>query len=203
MTSVSAELTSARLFTESNTVLPHALYARECGYSIIPLKGGPNRASGKQPRIKWQTYQSEHASSDQIERWFRGGTSAYGIVCGQISQLIVIDFDEPDAQAKFMQKFPHLMNTYIVQSGGRGTLHLYFEVDFPVRTTKIQGGDLKAEGSYVVGAGSTIAGGTWKLSRDVPLKRISRKDLNDVMSVFSIVRRPRLQPVIKNIPNNT
>ncbi len=53
--------------------------------------------------------------------------------------------DEPDAQATSIQKFPHLMNTYIVKSGGRDTPHLYFEVDFPVRTTKIRGGDLKAE----------------------------------------------------------
>ncbi len=203
MTSVLAELSSARLSTELNTVLSYALNAYDCGCSVIPLKSGRNRAAGKQPRIAWQTYQTQHASSVQIEQWFKGRTSAYGIICGQISQLIVIDFDEPDAQANFIQRFPHLMNTYIVKSGGRGTLHLYFEVDFPVRTSKIRGGDLKAEGSYVVGAGSTIAGGKWEVFRDVPLKRISQKELDNVMSVFGIVRPPSTpQTFIQEIPKN-
>ena len=203
MTSVQAEFGSARTFTELNTVLSYALDARECGCSVIPLKGGRNSVIGKQPRIAWQTYQTQQASSDQIEQWFKGGTSAYGIVCGQISQLIVIDFDEPDAQATFIQKFPHLMDTYIVKSGRRGTLHLYFEVDFPVRTSKIRGGDLKADGSYVVGAGSTIAGGTWEIFRDVPLKRITQHELDNVMSVFGIVQPPPILPtVVEDIPRN-
>jgi len=182
MTAVQAEFGSARTFTELNTVLSYALDAHQCACSVIPLKGGRNQVTGKQPRIPWQAYQIQRASSDQIEQWFSSGTSAYGIVCGHVSRLIVIDFDEPDAQAKFIQKFPHLTDTYIVKSGGRGTLHLYFEVDFPVRTTKIRGGDLKAEGSYIVGAGSTIAGGTWEIFRDVPLKSITQQELDKVMS---------------------
>jgi hypothetical protein len=203
MTSVQAELSSARLSTELNTVLSRALNARECGCSVIPLKGGRNRVTGKQPRIAWQSYQKQHASAVQIEEWFRGGTSAYGIVCGQISRLIVIDFDEPDAQAKFIRKFPHLMDTYIVMSGGRATLHFYFEVDFPVKTTKIRGGDLKAEGSYVVGAGSQIAGGKWEVFNDVPLKHISQKELDNTLLVFGITRSlPTPKPVIEYIPNN-
>ena len=203
MTSVQAEFGSARIFTELHTVLSYALDAHQCGCSVIPLKGGRNQVTGKHPRIAWQIYQTQQPSSDQIDQWFKGGTSSYGIVCGQISRLIVIDFDEPDAQSKFIQKFPHLMDTYIVKSGGRGTLHLYFEVDFPVRTSKIRGGDLKAEGSYVVGAGSQIAGRKWEIFRDVPLKRISRQELDSVMSVFGIVR-PSFIPekVIENIPHN-
>jgi len=113
MISVQAELSSARLFTESNTVLSHALHAREWGYSIIPLKGGRNRVTGKHPRITWQDYQKKCASTEQIEEWFGGRISAYGIVCGHVSQLVVIDFDEVEAQAKFIQKFPQLTHTYI------------------------------------------------------------------------------------------
>jgi hypothetical protein len=203
MTSVQAEFGSARIFTELNTVLCYALDAHQCGCSIIPLRGGRDQVTGKQPRIAWQTYQAQHASSNQIEQWFKDGASAYGIICGQISRLIVIDFDEPDTQAKFIQRFPHLMDTYIVKSGGRGTLHLYFEIDFPVRTTKIRGGDLKAEGSYVVGAGSQIASRKWETFRDVPLKRISRQELDSVMSVFGIVRTSFIpEKVIENIPHN-
>ena len=195
MTSVQAELSSARLFTEPNTLLCHALNARECGYSVIPLKGGRNHVTGKQSRISWQAYQKQHASEKQIEEWIDSGTPAYGIVCGQVSRLIVIDFDESEAQTKFIQKFPKLTHTYIVKSGGRGTLHFYFKVDFPVKTTKIRGGDLKAEGSYVVGAGSQIGGGTWEVFNDAPVKQISLKELDEVLSVFGIAR-----PVIPQSP---
>jgi len=200
MTSVQAELSSARLFAEPNTVLSNALHARECGYSVIPLKGGRNHVTGKHPRIAWQAYQKQHASELEIEEWFRGGASAYGIVCGQVSQLIVIDFDEADAQAKFIQKFPQLTRTYIVKSGGRGTLHFYFEVDFPVKTTKIRGGDLKAEGSYVVGAGSQIAGGVWEVFNDSPVKKLSQNELNEMLSVFGITRPIMSQPSVEHTP---
>ncbi len=200
MTSVHAELSSARLFTEPNTVLSHALNAHECGYSVIPLKGGRNRATGKQPRISWQAYQKQHASNEQIENWFNANISAYGIVCGQVSRLIVIDFDVVEAQVKFIQKFPQLTHTYIVKSGGRGTLHFYFEVDFPVKTTKIRGGDLKAEGSYVVGAGSQIAGGVWEVFNDSPVKQLSQKQLDEVLSVFGIARSVMSQPSVEHIP---
>ncbi len=200
MTSVQAELSSARLFSESNTVLSHTLHARECGYSIIPLKGGRNRVTGKQPRISWQAYQSQKASNEQIENWFNAGISAYGIVCGEVSRLIVLDFDEPEAQTKFIQKFPQLTRTYIVKSGGRGMLHFYFEVDFHVKTTKIRGGDLKAEGSYVVGAGSQIAGGKWEVFNDAPVKQISQNELDEVLSVFGIARPVNLESPIESIP---
>jgi hypothetical protein len=202
MTSVQTGLSSARLSTELNTVLSYALDAHQCGCSVIPLRGGKNQTSGKRPQVAWQTYQTSRVCSQQIHDWFDKGTSAYGVVCGQISRLIVIDFDDADAQAKFIQKFPYLMDTYIVKSGGRGTLHLYYEVDFPVRTTKIRGGDLKAEGSYVVGAGSHIAGGTWEVFRDMPLKRITQEELKDVMSVFGIVRPlSTSQPITQEIPH--
>ena len=200
MTSVQAELSSARLSTEPNTVLFHALNAYEREYSIIPLKGGQNRVMGKQPRIAWQAYQKKCASTEQIEEWFRGGASAYGIVCGQISQIIVIDFDEAEAQAKFIQKFPQLTHTYIVKSGGRGTLHFYFEVNFPVKTTKIRGGDLKAEGSYVVGTGSQIGGGVWEVFNDSPVKEISQNQLDEVLSVFGIVRPVIPQSLVEHSP---
>ena len=185
MTSVQAEFSSTCLHAETDT-LSHALDAHQRGWSVIPLLGGSPPSIGKRPRLAWTKYQQQQASEQQVNTWFAEGCEAYGVICGSISNLIVIDFDDAEIQTEFMFKFPHLMNTRIVQSGLRGTLHIYLQINFPVKTTKIRGGDLKAEGSYIVGAGSQIADGMWKVVNDAPLYQISEAELNDILSTFGI-----------------
>ncbi|MDQ7025700.1 MAG: bifunctional DNA primase/polymerase [Anaerolineae bacterium] len=185
MTSVQAELYSTRLNDELN-ILSSALDAQQRGWSIIPLLGGGNSTGGKRPRVAWKKYQQQQATERQIEIWFAEECTAYGVVCGEISKLIVIDFDEEQAQAEFIRRYPQLMNTRIVQSGLRRTLHIYLQVDFPVKTCKLHGGDLKAEGSYVVGAGSQIAGRMWQVVKDAPLYQVSESGLNEFLLEFGI-----------------
>jgi hypothetical protein len=52
-----------------------------------------------------------------------------------------LDFDEAEVQAEFMQQYPHLLETYLVRSGLRGTLHIYLHVDFEVKGAKLRGHD--------------------------------------------------------------
>jgi hypothetical protein len=176
MTSVRAELSSTRLCAEPNT-LSYTLDAHQRGWSVIPLLGGEHPTWGKRPPIAWTKFQNHQASEQQVETWFTEGYSAYGVVCGSVSNLIVIDFDDEDIQQECILKFPQLLNTRIIRSGLRGTLHIYLRADFPVSTCKLRGGDLKAEGSYVVGAGSQIAGGTWQVIQDRPLYQITEAEL--------------------------
>jgi hypothetical protein len=183
MTSVRAELRSTRLRAESNT-LTYALDSLQRGWSVIPLLGGKHPLYGKRPPLEWKKYQARQATERQLETWFSEGYTAYGVVCGSLSNLIVIDFDDVEIQAEFMQKYPHLLETYIVQSGLRKTLHVYLKADFPVSITKLRGGDLKGEGSYVVGAGSRIAGGEWQIVNDAPLYQISEAELHEFLAEF-------------------
>jgi hypothetical protein len=185
MTSVQAELSATRLLAEPNIHF-HALVAHKRGWSVIPLLGGEHARFGKRPCMEWKKYQQQLASERQIETWFSEDCTAYGVVCGSISNLIVIDFDDVEIQAEFIQRFSHLLETYLVQSGLRKTLHVYLQTDFPVSTTKLRGGDLKAAGSYVVGAGSQIAGGEWQVVNDVPLYSISEVELNQFLLEFGI-----------------
>jgi hypothetical protein len=185
MTSVQVELSSTRLCAAPD-ILSHMLDAFQRGWSIIPLLGAPHPMYGKRPPIEWKKYQARQAGERQLETWISEGYTAYGVVCGSISNLIVIDFDDIEVQVEFIQKYPHLLETYIVQSGLRQTLHIYLGVDFPVGTTKLRGGDLKAEGSYVVGAGSQIAGSEWQVVNDAPLYSISAVELNQFLLEFGI-----------------
>jgi hypothetical protein len=188
MTSVQAELSSTRLCAEAYS-LSYVLDAHQRGWSIIPLIGGDHPIYGKRPLMGWKKYQQQHCTEQHIHNWFSDDCTAYGVVCGSISNLIVIDFDDAEMQAEFIVKYPHLLNTRIVQSGMRGTLHFYLQADFPVKTSKLRGGDLKAEGSYVVGAGSQIAGGQWRVVNDAPLYQISEAELNEFLSEFGVQKR--------------
>ncbi|MFN8531856.1 MAG: bifunctional DNA primase/polymerase [Anaerolineae bacterium] len=108
--------------------------------------------------------------------------SAYGVVCGRLSKLVVLDLDDEVIAEEFAAQFPDFGNTYTVRSGNRGTPHFLFHVDL-VKSQKVRGGDLKAEGGYVVGAGSVIAGKSWTVVRDVPVLALNRDKL-EVMLDF-------------------
>ena len=155
------------------------------GWSVIPLISGADADIGKRPAIPWQVYQKRRPTVDELQQWFdRDLSSVYGVVCGRVSRLIVIDLDTPEAVDQFTHAFPELTHTLTVQSGFRGTPHLYFQVDFPVKTCKLKGGDLKGEGSYVVGPGSSIAGRTWQVVRDDPVRQVSEGELKAVLRLL-------------------
>ena len=157
------------------------------GWSVIPLIGGSDAGIGKRPAIPWHVYQKQRPTFDEVQQWFEHDSfSAYGIVCGKVSRLIVIDLDTTEAVDQFAQALPKLTHTFTVQSGFRGTPHLYFHVDFTVKTCKLKGGDLKGEGSYVVGPGSSIAGQTWQVVRDDPVRQLSKDELRAVLRLLKL-----------------
>jgi hypothetical protein len=169
----------------SNVNFPLFLQIQAClgrKWAVIPLIGGAHPERGKRPVLRWQPYTRRLPSPDEIRGWFAGqGRTAYGVVCGSVSRLVVLDLDDPALAARFAQAFPSLLDTLVVRSGLRGTPHIYWRVDFPVRTCSFAGGDLKAEGSYVVGPGSRIASGCWQVLSDRPVRSISREELDRVL----------------------
>ncbi len=173
------------VFRNSNVsnLLPVALALRELGCAVIPLLGGDDRHAGKRPALRWSTYQTRLPYPDELSAWFGDGRfSAYGVVCGSVSRLVVLDLDKPSLADAFAKQFPHLMETLVVKSGLRGTPHIYWRTDFRVESRAFPGGDLKAEGGYVVGPGSMIAGATWSIASDKPIRSISHAELSDVLA---------------------
>jgi len=159
---------------------------RQEGFSLIPLLGGDDPSRGKSPASSWLAYQRQQPTINALQQWFEVAQySAFGVVCGRVSQLVVLDVDDLAVADTFQQRFPQLFDTHRVRSGLRGGPHLYFRVDFPVKTQKILGGDLKAEGSYVVGAGSQIAGATWQLEQDRPPRWLNRAELDAMLAFLS------------------
>ncbi|MCK6581271.1 MAG: bifunctional DNA primase/polymerase [Anaerolineae bacterium] len=152
-------------------------WAGDCGTDVnrtLTLIGGDEPARGKTPAAAWSRYRERLPSTEELHHWFESGKhSAYGVICGQLSQLVVLDFDDESVAEQFRRRFPDLAETFTVRSGNRGTPHLYFRADFPVASRKFRGSDLKSEGGYVVGPGSVIAGRCWTVVQDAPVLAIT------------------------------
>jgi hypothetical protein len=154
-------------------------------WSVIPLVGGADPQRGKRPALPWQPYRSRRPGPAELRRWFSGpDVTAYGVICGQVSQVVVLDLDDPALADRFMRRFPQLLDTLVVASGVRQTPHIYWQVDFPVKTRQFMGADLKAEGGYVVGPGSVIGPHTWRVLADRDPRKLAPAELAEVVAFF-------------------
>jgi hypothetical protein len=132
------------------------------GWSVIPLEFG-----GKRPAIaSWTEYQTRPATFEELESWF-GGEQRHniGVVTGHVSGIFVLDADSPEAMAWCVE---HMPVTEMRVRTAKG-VHLYYPLSADARLrnkTRIQVGtrgriglDVRADGGYVVGPGSTHPSG--------------------------------------------
>jgi len=126
--------------------LKAALQYRASGISVIPLK------RNKRPFIKWEKYQTELASENEIRDWFNRWPGAnIGIVTGNISKLTVLDADSDNAFAMLDEFLPDTFVTPTAKTP-RGK-HLYFAYTNRLSTTAKLSGmalDVRNDGGYVV-----------------------------------------------------
>lgn len=121
------------------------------GWSVIPLQ-----PRGKRSLIRWKPYQQRRADMGIVHSWLGQWPDAnIGIVTGDVSGLVVLDVDgeQGDHSLRHMGVTP---DTPVVRTA-RGA-HLYFRhpgVQLGNFAGKLPGLDLRADGGYVVGAGST------------------------------------------------
>jgi Bifunctional DNA primase/polymerase, N-terminal len=111
---------------DQDGVLLRALGYLRRGWSIIPIKAGD-----KKPDLRtWKKYQDEPPTEATVRRWFPKGTDrSIGIICGPVSgNLVIRDFDDPDAYKKWKADHPELARTLPTVATGRG-YHVYFRAD--------------------------------------------------------------------------
>lgn len=122
--------------------------AQKClrdGLSLIPLK-----PRTKQPKAAWKQYARRMPRQEEVSEWFSGKECLnVGVVCGAVSgNLVVIDFDTEDAIKRYRDWIEEMSSKTLTVSTGRG-LHVFLRTREAVRSTTFEGGDVKAEGSYV------------------------------------------------------
>lgn len=157
--------------------LRSALAAALRGWHVFPCAVG-----GKRPALRGNWQDLATTSADQIRDWWNRAPYNIGIACGP-SGLIVIDLDLPrdadDEEAADGTLFPlsgadilsglarqhgerYPGGTYIVDTPSGGC-HLYFSATGEERARNSAGAvgphiDVRADGGYVVGAGSRVGG---------------------------------------------
>ena len=136
-------------------------------FSLIPL----NQA--KRPLIAWKKRQHNRANKEDIFNWYNKFNDVnIGIVTGNISNLAVLDLDEPSILPELIEILPEINKTTQVKTK-RG-YHYYFSLgNNQVKSTnnlfnkKIE---LKSNGRYVVAPDSLV--NDHKYNFDRPLSEI-------------------------------
>lgn len=131
---------------------------RRRNLSVIPLKG-------KIPAGPWAQYQHKRMTPEEIEgrEW-----PGVGIVTGEISNLVVLDADSPEAMEELKRRGHAPTPTARTARG----LHLYFKHpggELPTQIGLGEGLDLKGDGGYVVAPPSRHPSGSvyeWVISFD-------------------------------------
>lgn len=161
------------------------------GVSVVPM-----RPQSKVAAVRWAEYTQRLTTPSEIVRWFSRPTfQNYGVICGkrhgQPGYLTVIDFDDLTAGLNWLLGMDAQTFTVATSRG----LHAYFFVDEPVSTTHFEGGDVKATGGYVLGAGSTHPSGwIYSVVYDAPVMNI--RSIRDVIDLPG-----KSQPAAQSRPN--
>lgn len=137
--------------------LNEALRYADMGLSVIPIIPGQ-----KKPMIKWQQYQTQRATKEQITDWWTKTPNAnIGIVTGDVSDVFVVDIDTEEGQQNLLQYGFETVSCPIVLTP-RGGQHLYFKnptKKITIGSGIIPGTDFRGNGGYVVAPPSVNGNG--------------------------------------------
>jgi hypothetical protein len=141
--------------------LDYALMWHERGVSPIPLL-----YRSKKPIVEWGIFRSTLPPTALIKRWF-SGLRNIAIIINQ--DYVILDFDLPIEYHRWRMRYR--LNTYTVKSN-RG-YHVYLQVDEPVNTAPMSGGEILASGHMVtVPCSVHQSGRRYVVINDSPILRV-------------------------------
>jgi putative DNA primase/helicase len=172
MTTTAARVAIAEMWSKQAPVLTASTACIQCKWSVIPLdldkrpvKTGGTFPDGNLKRLRWKPYQERLANEQEIRIWQKKYTpTAWGVVTGSISGIVVLDFDGEKGKATLEQLglSPHVRT-------GSGGFHVYFKhPDWHVPTLNSKskeelgrrwpGTDIRADGGYAAFCGYNASG---------------------------------------------
>lgn len=157
-----------------------AILYRSWGWSVIPLRGDSDPNRSKAAAVDWSVYQRRLPTDAELNNWFLDKKlSGLAVVCGPVSGLVVLDFDDSACADAFARVCPDLVQTFTVRSGSRKLPHYYYRVpaSLSVRTRHTAQVDLQASGAYVVAPPTRIAGADWEYQSFEALRTLTQGDV--------------------------
>lgn len=173
---------SANSFTM--LLLNRAKELAKFGYSVIAVHGNQAPAEPKKPAMKWREFQQRIASEMELEAAFGSPVTALGIVCGRVSQLLVIDFDDQLRYQRFCRHLPQFSQTYTVKT--RRGYHVYFRTSERVPSHQFEGGDIKGERSYIIAAPSIIGDYAYTVVREISAMQLEKAEIDQLLNYFHV-----------------
>lgn len=151
------------------TVIERARRLYADGLSLIPLE-----PSSKEPALpSWKAQQSERLSLGRLEKELNrlGPDAGLAVICGDVSEVVVADFDDLQGVAWAREHLPDTPWKTRTSRGEHWYFRLYRETWTAPTTPLPWKGELRARGHYVVAPGSLHpdghryqAIGTWSAS---------------------------------------
>jgi hypothetical protein len=180
----------------------HSIHYLNEHWSIFPVFAEIRPEFAKHPAVRWQIYQTRPPHKSELEGWFiTNGLTGIAIVTGNLSRLVVLDFDSPQLYDEFCAKHPHLAQSYTVNTK-RGK-HIYYSLIPTLHappTIHGAGIDLQSEGAYVVAPPTTIAGFTYTVAKQAPLHQLIPAEVALIQAYIKINRiQQPTKPILPTI----
>lgn len=153
-------------------------------FNVIPILGDLDLNRPKQAAVDWKIYQQKRVNPRHLDLWFnRENFGGLAIVTGQISRLMVLDFDDETLLEKFKSEFPHLLKTRTVLSAGRGLPHFYYRlpVGVQVPSRRTIGLDLQAEGRYIIAPPTVIDNQAYTIQRGGQAETLKTEQISAIL----------------------
>ncbi|HEV8279547.1 MAG TPA: DUF3987 domain-containing protein [Streptosporangiaceae bacterium] len=202
-----------------NDILDAALAFTKAGYCAVPAMADGSKA----PAVKWDRYQSELPSCDQVAGWLGNGTyDGIGLVCGAVSGgLEMLELEGRAITAGVHVAYRDALTDHGLSdlwariSGGyaetspSGGLHILYRVDGTARpNTRLARTanrdvliETRGEGGYVIvapsGGRTHPTGKPWQLARGgvATIATISEEERDALYAVASILDRSPVRQV--------
>lgn len=131
-------------------------YEVACQYLALGLSVIPIEPNGKKPLGKWKQYQERLMTPGEAKILFKEGYNI-GLVCGKISNLIVVDLDSYKKESGITIDSPVMVYT------PRGGTHVYLKYQHLGNTANADiATDIRGDGGFVVVPHSSIDGNLYR-----------------------------------------
>lgn len=158
------------------------------GFNILPLNFREKTPALSSWR-EWQAHRQEH---DVIRKFFENQERNIAIICGGVSNLVVLDFDTHDGGTgeetfhRFFRKWEELCKETWVVRTPRGGIHAYFKVIGGFKSRKVPAlyMEIRGDGNYVVAPPSIHPnGGEYKfISTTEKLMEIEKENFAQMLA---------------------
>jgi hypothetical protein len=148
------------------------------GWRVVPLQPPiqDDPGTGKRPLPGMRDWPTLRLSPEEVSRyWANGECPNLGILTGEASGVVVLDFDDPALGVAWLGIHPDAAQTYMVarDNAPPGRFHAYFQVPEGTtapRSQKGEGWDLLSGGRQVCAPPSVHhSGGVYGVKQDAPL----------------------------------